>query len=78
VDTHTQSEILGALSAVMSQRTTLMTAMRISTVKDADLIVVLADGRVEERGTHRELAFGTGLYASMYRRELLRQELETE
>ena len=52
--------------------------MRISTVKDADYIVVLADGGVLEQGTHQELAFGTGLYANMYRRELLQQELEAE
>jgi ATP-binding cassette subfamily B multidrug efflux pump len=78
VDTHTQSEILTGLREVMAQRTTLITSMRISTVKDADKIVVLADGTVVEQGTHRELLVGNGLYARMYRRELLQQELEVE
>jgi ATP-binding cassette subfamily B protein len=78
VDTHTQAEILAGLREVIAHRTTLISAMRISTVKDADYIVVLADGGVLEQGTHQELAFGTGLYANMYRRELLQQELEAE
>jgi ATP-binding cassette subfamily B protein len=78
VDTHTQAEILAGLKRVMEERTTLITAMRISTVKDADKIVVLHDGRVAEQGTHRELLLNDGLYARMYRRELLRQELEVE
>jgi ATP-binding cassette subfamily B protein len=78
VDTHTQSEILAGLKHVMANRTTLITAMRISTVKDADQIVVLDDGRVAEIGTHQQLLLRNGLYARMYRRELLRQELEVE
>jgi ATP-binding cassette subfamily B protein len=78
VDTHTQAEILAGLKRVMDERTTLITAMRISTVKDADKIVVLHDGRVAEQGTHRELLLNDGLYARMYRRELLQQELEVE
>lgn len=78
VDTHTQSEILARLREVMAARTTLITAMRISTVKDADQIVVLDNGTVSEVGTHRQLVMSGGLYARMYRRELLRQELEVE
>ncbi len=78
VDTHTQAEILSRLKEVMQQRTTLITAMRISTVKDADKIVVLHAGRVAEQGTHRELLLNDGLYARMYRRELLQQELEVD
>ncbi len=78
VDTHTQAEILSRLKRVMEQRTTLITAMRISTVKDADKIVVLHAGRVAEQGTHRELLLNDGLYARMYRRELLQQELEVD
>lgn len=78
VDTHTQAEILTGLKAVMRQRTTLITAMRISTVKDADKIVVLHHGRVAEQGNHRELLLNDGLYARMYRRELLQQELEVD
>jgi ATP-binding cassette subfamily B protein len=78
VDTHTQSEILSGLRHIMANRTTLITAMRISTVKDADQIVVLDDGRIAEIGTHQQLILRNGLYARMYRRELLRQELEVE
>jgi ATP-binding cassette subfamily B multidrug efflux pump len=78
VDTHTQNEILRGLKTVMERRTTLITSMRISTIKDADFIVVLDDGTVKERGTHQELLLHNGLYARMYRRELLQQELEVD
>ena len=78
VDTHTQSEILAGLRRVMAERTTLITAMRISTIKDADKIVVLGDGGVQEQGTHQQLLLNNGLYSRMYRRELLQQALEVE
>jgi ATP-binding cassette subfamily B protein len=78
VDTQTQSEILAGLKSFMAERTTLITSMRISTVKDADQIVVLDEGGVVERGRHQELLLTNGLYARMYRRELLQQELEVE
>ncbi|MBV9281836.1 MAG: ABC transporter ATP-binding protein [Chloroflexi bacterium] len=78
VDTHTQSEILEGLRGVMAERTTLITSMRISTIKGADQIVVLDDAGIVERGTHRELLLSGGLYSRMYRRELLRQELEVD
>jgi ATP-binding cassette subfamily B multidrug efflux pump len=78
IDTHTQSEILEGLRGVMAHRTTLITSMRISTVKDADKIVVLDGGGIAEQGTHQQLLLADGLYARMYRRELLRQELEVD
>jgi ATP-binding cassette subfamily B protein len=78
VDTHTQAEILQRLRAIMAERTTLISAMRISTIKDADQIVVLGNESVAEIGSHQELLRENGLYARMYRRELLRQELEVE
>jgi len=78
VDTQTQAEILRELREVMRTRTTLITSMRLSTVKDADQIVVLDNGSVAERGNHQQLLNSDGLYARMYRRELLRQELEVE
>jgi ATP-binding cassette subfamily B protein len=78
VDTHTQSEILSGLRDIMAQRTTLITSMRISTIKDADKIVVLSEGGIAEEGSHQELLMMDGLYARMYRRELLQQELEVE
>jgi ATP-binding cassette subfamily B protein len=84
VDTHTQSEILAGLPEVMAQRTTLITSMRISTIKDADKIIVLREtagtggSGIAESGTHGELLRADGLYARMYRRELLQQELEVD
>jgi ATP-binding cassette subfamily B protein len=78
VDTQTQAEILSGLKRIMAERTTLITSMRISTIKDADQIIVLNDGSIVERGTHMQLVQRNGLYARMYRRELLRQELEVE
>ena len=76
VDTHTAAEILRHLRDVMEGRTTIIIAQRIATVKDADEVVVIDQGTVVERGTHAELILQDGLYAAMYRRELLQQELE--
>jgi ATP-binding cassette subfamily B protein len=78
VDTYTEAEILKRLRGVMRERTSIVVAHRISTVKDADEILVLNDGRIAERGTHRELLELGGLYASMYRRQLLEEELEVD
>jgi ATP-binding cassette subfamily B protein len=78
VDTYTEAEILKRLRGVMRERTSIVVAHRISTVKDADEILVLDEGRVAERGTHRELLELGGLYASMYRRQLLEEELEVD
>jgi ATP-binding cassette subfamily B protein len=78
VDTYTEAEILRRLRGVMRERTSIVVAHRISTVKDADEIIVLDDGRVAERGTHLELLEHGGLYAQMYRRQLLEEELEVD
>jgi ATP-binding cassette subfamily B protein len=78
VDTYTEAEILKRLRGVMRERTSIVVAHRISTVKDADEILVLGDGRIAERGTHRELLERGGLYARMYRRQLLEEELEVD
>ncbi|HVG01038.1 MAG TPA: ABC transporter ATP-binding protein, partial [Chloroflexia bacterium] len=75
IDTHTQSEILAGLRDVLRGRTSIIISQRISTVKDADQILVLEDGRIMERGTHTELVGRRGIYAKMYRRELLSGEL---
>ncbi|HYP41242.1 MAG TPA: ABC transporter ATP-binding protein [Chloroflexia bacterium] len=75
IDTHTQSEILSGLRDVLRDRTSIIISQRISTVKDADQILVLQDGRIVERGTHQELVSMRGTYAQMYRRELLAHEL---
>jgi ATP-binding cassette subfamily B multidrug efflux pump len=78
VDTYTEAEILKRLRGVMRERTSIVVAHRISTVKDADEILVLDEGRIAERGTHQALLERAGLYARMYRRQLLEEELEVD
>jgi ATP-binding cassette subfamily B protein len=75
VDTYTEEEILQRLRGVMRQRTSVIVAHRISTVRDADRIFVLDGGRIVERGAHDELVARGGLYAGMYRKQLLEDEL---
>ena len=61
----------------MRERTTFLVSHRVSTVKEADLIVVLRDGRIVERGRHDELVALGGFYADLHRRQLLEREIET-
>jgi ATP-binding cassette, subfamily B, multidrug efflux pump len=75
VDTHTEEEILQRLSRVMRQRTSIIVSHRVSTVRGADQIVVLDQGRVAEFGTHDTLVRHDGLYAELYRKQLLEEEL---
>jgi len=76
VDTQTEEEILSGLRGLMRDRTSIVVAHRISTVRAADLILVLDDGCVVERGTHNQLVAIDGLYSSLYRKQLLQQALE--
>ena len=76
VDTYTEEKILHGLRDVRTDRTTLIVSHRVSTIRDADLICVLHDGRIIERGTHDELINLGGEYADLYQRQLLEEELE--
>ena len=75
VDTDTEEHILEGLRGIMKSRTTIIIAHRLSTVRDADRIIVLDDGRVAESGTHEQLVGLAGLYADMDRRQSLAREL---
>ena len=76
VDTYTEEEILKRLRVVMKGRTSILISHRISTVKEADLIIVLNEGRVAERGTHDQLVDLGGIYAELHRKQLLEDEIE--
>ncbi|MCB2205966.1 ABC transporter ATP-binding protein/permease [bacterium] len=76
VDTHTEEDILQRLRDVMAERTSILISHRISTVKQADHIIVLHDGKIHESGTHDELVRGDGMYADLYQKQLLAEELQ--
>jgi ATP-binding cassette subfamily B multidrug efflux pump len=74
VDTKTEEEILRNLGKIMKDRTSVLIAHRISTIKNADKILVLDEGRIIEQGTHTELLQLGGAYTEMYQNQLLEQE----
>jgi ATP-binding cassette subfamily B multidrug efflux pump len=75
VDTYTEEEILSRLRGVMRERTSIIVSHRISTVRDADQIFVIDDGRIAERGTHDGLIRQNGVYAELHKKQLLEEEL---
>ena len=78
VDTYTEEKILRQLTQVMTGRTTLLISHRVSTIRNADEIVVLHDGEIAERGTHDELLALNGHYTELYNKQLIEEELEKE
>jgi ATP-binding cassette subfamily B multidrug efflux pump len=74
VDTKTEEEILGNLGQIMKGKTSVIIAHRISTIKNADKIIVLDDGEIVEQGTHNELVHNNGAYAEMFHNQLLEEE----
>jgi ATP-binding cassette subfamily B protein len=76
VDTHTEEAILSGLRREMRRRTTLIVSHRVSTVRDADLILVLEDGEIVERGAHEALLERGGRYAALWREQQLEEEIE--
>ncbi|MDX1335228.1 MAG: hypothetical protein R3312_05545, partial [Gammaproteobacteria bacterium] len=76
LDSHSERQILDAMAKVSQKRTSLVIAHRLSTVVDADTILVMREGRIEERGTHKELLKQGGLYSRLW--SLQQQEHEEE
>jgi len=76
VDSHTEQEIQERLRQFMKGRTTIVITHRLSAVADADLILVLDDGRLVEQGRHAELASAGGVYAELWKSQKLSEELE--
>ncbi len=75
VDTHTEDKILNHLREIMRGRTTIFISHRVSTVRNADLIAVLHQGRIVELGTHDQLIAHNGYYTDLYNKQLLEEEL---
>ncbi|HKB99506.1 MAG TPA: ABC transporter ATP-binding protein [Terriglobales bacterium] len=75
VDTHTEDKILNHLREIMHGRTTIFISHRVSTVRNADLIAVLHQGRIVELGTHDQLIARNGYYTDLYNKQLLEEEL---
>lgn len=75
VDTQTEEKILESLGSIMQNRTNIIISHRISTIKNADHIIVLDNGEIIEEGTHDQLLEMNGLYNSLYQKQLLEEKL---
>lgn len=78
VDTRTEEEILKGMKLLMKQRTSIIVSHRISTIQDADEIIVLENGEIKERGTHDSLLLFKGEYYNLYQKQLLAEQIEGE
>jgi ATP-binding cassette subfamily B protein len=76
VDTHTEEQVLKNLREVLANKTVIIISHRVSTVKDADKILVMQEGQIVEEGIHESLIKRRGIYADLYEKQLLMQELE--
>jgi ATP-binding cassette, subfamily B, bacterial len=74
LDSESEAAVQRALATALAGRTSIVIAHRLSTVRDADLILVVEDGQVRERGTHPELLAAGGLYADLYRTQFAPQD----
>jgi ATP-binding cassette subfamily B protein len=78
VDTQTEMRILAGLQDVLRRHTSFIVSHRVTAVKDADLILVIDDGVIVERGLHSQLIEADGTYARLLRRQLLEESLEVD
>ncbi len=76
VDTYTEEEILKGLKDIMKGRTTILISHRVSTLKNSDRIIVLKEGSIAEEGNHESLIQREGIYADIYFKQLLEEELK--
>ncbi len=76
VDTYTEEEILNGLKEIMERRTAILISHRVSTLKNSDRIIVLSDGMIAETGSHESLIQQEGIYADIYFKQLLEEELK--
>ncbi|CAN5621456.1 ABC transporter ATP-binding protein [soil metagenome] len=78
VDTHTEEEILGELKKIMADRTSIIISHRISSIQNANNIIVISGSVIKEEGTHNELLVQGGIYFDLYQKQLLEEEIVNE